>query len=94
MPIPICWCPKLNHIPVWRGAAPIAGNPSGKVGLDPIHGISSTIGPNEQSEISVIVRDAQFNLVKNQIINFVITNDDTGGSLAGSPAVTDSQGQA
>jgi len=53
-----------------------------------------TVAVNEQSEISAIVRDAQFNLVKNQTVNFLIVADDSNGFLSIASAVTDSQGRA
>jgi hypothetical protein len=54
----------------------------------------TTVAVNEQSEISVIVRDAQFNLVKNQIVDFQVVADDSFGQLSVGSAVTDSQGRA
>ena len=54
----------------------------------------TTVAVNEQSEILVIVRDAQFNLVKNQVIDFLIVADDSFGQLSVGSAVTDSQGSA
>lgn len=53
-----------------------------------------TVAPNEQAEIIAIVRDAQDNLVKNQLVSFLIEADDTNGSLTASTATTDSQGRA
>jgi len=52
-----------------------------------------TIGPGEQSAITAIVRDAANNLVKNEVVGFVLT-DFTGGLLSVAQAVTDSQGRA
>lgn len=52
-----------------------------------------TIGPAEQSTITAIVRDAQNNLVKNQVVTFDL-DDVTGGQLSVASAQTDSQGRA
>jgi Big-like domain-containing protein len=52
-----------------------------------------TIGPGEQSAITAIVRDAANNLVKNEVVVFVL-DDVTGGQLSVAQAVTDSQGRA
>jgi hypothetical protein len=52
-----------------------------------------TIGPQEQSSITAIVRDAAGNLVKNRIVDFTL-DDVTGGSLAVAQDTTDSQGRA
>jgi Big-like domain-containing protein len=52
-----------------------------------------TISANAQSALTATVRDAAGNFVKNQTVNFVLT-DVTGGSLSVAQAVTDSQGQA
>jgi hypothetical protein len=53
-----------------------------------------SIGPNEQSStVSVIVRDPLGNLVKNQVVDFVL-DDVTGGSIFPAFAVTDSNGSA
>jgi hypothetical protein len=52
-----------------------------------------TITANGQSALTATVRDAAGNFVKNQTVNFVLT-DVTGGSLAVAQAVTNSQGQA
>ena len=52
-----------------------------------------TIGPGEQSAITAIVRDPANNLVKNEIVVFVL-DDVTGGQLSVAQAVTDSQGRA
>jgi hypothetical protein len=54
----------------------------------------TTVAINEQSEISATVRDAAFNLVKNQTVEFVVTADDSNGQLLAGTAVTDSQGRA
>lgn len=53
-----------------------------------------TVATNGQSELIAIVRDAANNLVKNQIVQFVIDSDITGGSLSVGSAATDSQGRA
>ena len=50
-----------------------------------------SIGPAEQSTITAIVRDAQNNLVKNQVVIFDLT-DVTGGQLSVASSQTDSQG--
>ena len=52
-----------------------------------------TIPTNSQSTITAVVRDAAGNLVKNQFVNFVLT-DTTGGSLSVAQAKTNSQGRA
>jgi Big-like domain-containing protein len=52
-----------------------------------------TITTNAQSALTATVRDAANNFVKNQTVNFVLT-DVSGGSLSVAQAVTDSQGQA
>lgn len=52
-----------------------------------------TIATNAQSALTATVRDAAGNFVKNQTVNFVLT-DVTGGSLSVAQAVTNSQGQA
>jgi hypothetical protein len=51
------------------------------------------IGTTEQSAITATVRDAVGNLVKNQVVDFSLT-DVTGGSLSVGQAVTDSVGRA
>lgn len=53
-----------------------------------------TVATGGQSELIAIVRDAANNLVKNQVVQFVIDADITGGSLSVGSAVTDSQGRA
>ncbi len=52
-----------------------------------------TIAANAQSALTATVRDAAGNFVKNQTVNFVLT-DVTGGQLSVAQAVTNSQGQA
>ena len=52
-----------------------------------------TIAAGDQSALTATVRDPANNLVKNQVVNFVLT-DVTGGSLSVAQAVTNSQGQA
>lgn len=53
-----------------------------------------TIGPNEQtSTVSVVVKDALGNLVKNKVVDFVLT-DTNGGAIFPASAVTDSNGSA
>jgi hypothetical protein len=52
-----------------------------------------TIATNAQSALTATVRDAAGNFVKNQTVNFVLT-DVTGGSLSVAQAITNSQGQA
>lgn len=54
---------------------------------------SFTIGANETSTITAVVRDAANNLVKNQTVVFTL-EDVSGGSLSVGSAVTDSQGRA
>ncbi len=53
----------------------------------------TTVGTGEQSEITALARDPAGNLVKNQTVNFELT-DITGGFLSVASAVTDSQGRA
>ncbi|TWX69772.1 hypothetical protein ESZ36_07455 [Colwellia demingiae] len=54
----------------------------------------NSIGPNEQtSTISVVVKDANGNLVKNKRVKFVL-EDVSGGSIFPATAVTDSSGSA
>ncbi|QBG35275.1 Ig-like domain-containing protein [Litorilituus sediminis] len=54
----------------------------------------SSIGPNGQtSTVSVVVRDAAGNLVKNKTVDFFLT-DVSGGSIFPASAVTDSNGNA
>ena len=54
----------------------------------------NSIGPNEQkSTISVIVKDANGNRVKNKKVKFVLT-DISGGSIFPATAITDSSGSA
>ncbi len=53
-----------------------------------------SIGPNKQtSSISVVVKDAAGNLVKNKMVDFVLT-DTSGGSIFPASAKTDSSGNA
>jgi hypothetical protein len=52
-----------------------------------------TVPINDQSVITAIVRDPNGNLVKNQLVNFVLT-DITGGSLSVAQLATNSQGRA
>ena len=52
-----------------------------------------TVGPNEQSVLTAVVRDAAGNLVKNRTVQFSL-QDVSGGSLTTPSAVTDSQGRA
>jgi hypothetical protein len=52
-----------------------------------------TVATNDQSAITAIVRDANGNLVKNRVVNFVLT-DPTGGALSVAQATTSSQGRA
>ena len=54
----------------------------------------NSIGPNEQtSTISVVVKDANGNLVKNKRVKFILT-DISGGSIFPATAITDSSGSA
>jgi hypothetical protein len=48
----------------------------------------------QRSTLIAIVRDANNNLVKNQTINFTLTEDPSGGRLEPSTAKTDSSGKA
>jgi len=49
---------------------------------------------SNKSTISVVVRDAANNLVKNAGVNFTVTADPTGGSLSSARAITDVNGGA
>ena len=53
-----------------------------------------TVGTLEQSTLTATVTDTSGNPVKNQVIDFSILGDPTGGSLSSPTAVTDSQGRA
>lgn len=53
----------------------------------------ATIPPNQSSEITAVVRDANNNLVKNVTVEFSL-NDLTSGTLSSPTAVTNSQGLA
>ena len=53
----------------------------------------ATVSTGGQSQITAVVRDANGNLVKNQTVDFVLT-DVTGGSLSTGQATTNSQGRA
>lgn len=52
-----------------------------------------TLGPNEQSQITAIVRDAANNLVTNAVVQFDL-QDVTGGQLSVATATSDNQGRA
>jgi hypothetical protein len=52
-----------------------------------------TVPTNDQSALTAVVRDANGNLVKNQVVNFTL-DDITGGSLSVAQSTTDSQGRA
>ena len=54
----------------------------------------STSQTNNSSTISVLVRDASNNLVKNAGVTFTLTSDTTGGRLTASSVVTDVSGSA
>jgi len=49
---------------------------------------------SNSSTISVVVRDASNNLVKNAGVDFTVTADPTGGTLAAARAITDVTGSA
>jgi hypothetical protein len=51
------------------------------------------VGPGQTATLTAIVRDPANNLVKNQAVDFTLT-DTTGGTLSVGTAVTDSQGRA
>lgn len=53
----------------------------------------TVIGPNQQSTVTAVVRDATENLVKNVTVNFKLV-DTTGGRLSAGSAITDGQGRA
>ena len=67
----------------------VATNPA-QISLQADPGV---IGVNETSTITAIVQDAQNNRVKNQAVEFTLT-DTTGGALSTASAITDSQGRA
>jgi hypothetical protein len=80
-----------------------AGGPSAQLKLafiaqDPtaidVQASPSSIGPNDSSTITAIVRDENGNLVKNQSVIFSIESDVSGGSISSGPAETDSLGRA
>ena len=52
-----------------------------------------TVGTQEQSTLTAVVRDPLGNLVKNQVVTFTL-DDVTGGSLSAAQATTNSQGRA
>ncbi len=52
-----------------------------------------SIGPNQTSTLTAVLRDAAGNLVKNKTVVFTL-NDVTGGTLSVGAANTDSQGRA
>lgn len=64
-----------------------------------LHAVPSVVGKNQEGETSekstihAILRDANFNLVKNQTIEFNLT-DVTGGQLTESSVITDRYGRA
>ena len=49
---------------------------------------------SNSSTISVVVRDAANNLVKNALVNFTVTADSSGGQLTAPTAITDVNGSA
>ncbi|WP_416305303.1 Ig-like domain-containing protein [Neptunicella sp. SCSIO 80796] len=53
-----------------------------------------SIGPEQKSTITAVIRDSLGNLVKGKEIKFNTTTDATGGSLSAGSAVTDSNGLA
>lgn len=54
----------------------------------------SSIGPNDSSTVTAIVRDPNGNLVKNQTVEFTITEDNSAGTISTGSSVTDSLGRA
>lgn len=54
----------------------------------------ATIGVNESSTLTAVVRDATANPVKNKTVSFSLTQDATGGSISPVTATTNSQGIA
>lgn len=61
----------------------------------------TTIGPNDGSQgseqrstLSAVVRDADNNLVAGKLVRFTILEDNSGGTLSASTAITDAQGRA
>jgi hypothetical protein len=54
----------------------------------------STIVTQGQSTLTATVRDANNNLVEGKVVDFLITQDATGGSLSVASSTTNAQGQA
>lgn len=54
----------------------------------------SQLQTGEETQVTATVRDAANNLVKNQVVDFRIISDVSGGNLLSPSATTDSQGQA
>jgi hypothetical protein len=65
-----------------------------QVTIPPVPPATSTGQTSNTSTISVVVRDAANNLVKNAGVNFTVTADSSGGSLASPRAITDVNGSA
>jgi hypothetical protein len=80
-----------------------AGGPSAQLKLEfiaqnptaiDVQASPSSIGPNDSSTITAVVRDEKGNPVKNQSVIFSIVNDVSGGSISSGPSETDSLGRA
>lgn len=56
--------------------------------------VNQTGSEDQRSTIAAVVRDANLNPVKNQIVSFVIISDGSNGRLRSSQATTDSFGRA
>jgi hypothetical protein len=54
----------------------------------------ATIATQGQSTLTAVVRDANNNLVENQVVTFETVNDTTGGTLSVPSAITDAEGRA
>jgi fibronectin type 3 domain-containing protein len=66
-----------------------------KLTPDPVSiGTNASGATTEKSLITATVRDANDNLVKNQVVNFSLTSDVSGGYLSPATATTDSSGTA
>ncbi|MDX1757553.1 MAG: Ig-like domain-containing protein [Marinobacter sp.] len=82
-------------------AAPTSGGPTIQTSVEFVATTPSSIylqasktqiSPEQSTDITATIRDANDNLVKNASVNFQL-NDSTGGYLSSSTGTTDSQGQ-
>ena len=60
----------------------------------PVIGTNASGGTKEQSKIVAVLRDINYNFVKNQTVNFTLTADPSVGYLSPATARTDSAGMA